>query len=545
MTVAQLAVRHQATLADLSPAPYPHGTTSDSLYYWHQAASFAAQGMGSGYYTAGEQTAPAAFSPFYTWGMFVPAFYGSIGAVIGWQPASIPIINLVLLTLALALYMRIVRPNVPQLLLLGGFIITSNALHIQYATSMTTVLHLALATVLAGGVIKCLFKRLETKRLERFLLASLASWRFNLFGFETPGRQERQDRIQRVQIFSSLLNVLVLVLLLLLSTLLLPTWGTLFVFGGALLLRGHWARVTIGALLGGAVFAVLTLIVQSTGAPFANPLTEMLSAARISPADGLARLLDNISLNLGYTFQGSPVEIVTRLQTLVVALMAMSSWLFPYLTPQKQLSTTSRTPLRLRRGDRGEVNAWEAAFHALNLGSVYVIALLFYEQTAGRDYRLFAPRLLLSALVLVGMKRYRIATALLLTMALILPNALYDGGAWAEAHISRDANAFYQQQRAAFAAVMPSQPDASSRWCNTLLMSASYLAQLPALPMAVPPGIGLSWGIEAVDGVPRARYLLLSDADYAAYPDQSALTRLLSVPEGALYQNGVPDCQDS
>ncbi|MDX2141172.1 MAG: hypothetical protein SF123_24020 [Chloroflexota bacterium] len=498
LAVAQLAVRHQATLADLSPAPYPNGTTSDSLYYWHQAASFAVQGMRSGYYTVGEQPAPAPFSPFYTWGMFVPAFYGMLGAVFGWQLNSIPIINLVLLTLALALYIAVMRPNIPQLLLLGGFIITSNALHIQYAASMTTVLHLALAVT----------------------LASFASWRFE----DDPERQDARDAKRKP---ASLLSVLFLLCLLLVSTLLLPTWGTLFVFVGALLLRGHWTRVAIGVLVGGGVFAALTLLVQSTGAPFANPLTEMLNAARSSPADGMARLLDNIRLNVSYTLQGSLVEVVTRLQTLLVALIMLAGWVLPRLTGRWFAGWTRM----------------ELAFHALNLGSVYLIALLFYEQTAGRDYRLFAPRLLLSALVLVGMKRYRMAVVLLATMGLVLPNALYDGGAWAEAHISRDGHAFFYETRAALNTVASyDEGNAPARWCNSVLMSFVYVSEMPAVPLAFSPGIGLSWGIEALQPeTVQARYLLLTDADAARFPAWQ-LGERVSLPGGSLYINNANLC---
>ena len=483
MALAQLAVRHQATLLDLSPAPYPNGNISDSLYYWHQASSFAAHGTQSGYYTVNEQPATAAYSPYYTWGIFVPAFYGVFGTLFGWYPASIPLINLLLLTLALAAFM-LLRPTVPQLLLIGGFLITSNAFHIQYASSMTTLLHLALAVLLACFVVRLL----NGQRAGSSLTA--------------------------------------LVLILLFATLLLPPWGLLFVFVGAYAARRSMRGIILGALIGALVFGILTLFVQSTGAPFPHLLTDFVEAARRSIGDVIQAVIANMGANLRYTLQGSIVEIISRLQVLVFAFAAAVAWL---VSRRKSASLSAWQ--------------WELAFHALNLGSIYGLTFVLHEQAAGRDYRLFAPRLLLSALVLVGMRRYRIAAVALLTMAIAAPFALYDGGAWAEAHISRDNNAYLREQQAQFAEVMPYAQDAPSRWCNTVLMSFYYVATRPAVPMAVPAGVGLSWGVPSGDAPPaRSRYLLLVNEDYETYPDSDSLAPLLTVPDGTLYVNSAADC---
>jgi MFS family permease len=492
MAVAQLALRHQATLLDLSPAPYPNGNISDSLYYWHQAESFAAYGLGSGYYTVDEQPASASISPFYTWGMFVPAFYRSIGAMFGWYPASIPIINLALLTLALAAFILLLRPNTAQLLLVAAFVITSNAFHIQYASSMTTVLHLAAGVALSIFVIIIL----------------------------SPHRSGTHGRA-----------LIAFVVLLTIALLLLPTWGTLFVFVGAYIGRKSWRRLVLGAVIGGLLFVLLTFMVQTTGAPFPNTLSSIMETLPRSLSDAWALLLANIERNLRDTLRGTIVEVVTRLQVLLLALAALGAW--AWSGRQRTSTDLDATPMTL----------WELAFHAINLGSIYLLMFTLYEQSAGRDYRLFAPRLLLSALVLVGMKRYRTASVLLLTMAAALPFALYDAGAWAEAHISRDANAYYHDQQAQFATVLPYDTDAVSRWCNTVLMSFDYVATRPAVPMAITAGVGLSWMTSPKFEAPaRSRYLLLTDDDYQAYADRANLTPLLSVPDGALYLNTAAAC---
>ena len=45
-----------------------HPDVSDAVMYWHQIKTFVAVGFSGGYYTVGEQAAPASFTHFYAWG---------------------------------------------------------------------------------------------------------------------------------------------------------------------------------------------------------------------------------------------------------------------------------------------------------------------------------------------------------------------------------------------------------------------------------------------------------------------------------------------
>jgi hypothetical protein len=475
MAIAQLAVRHDATLTDLSPAPYPNGVYGDSLFYWHQSGTFARVGIDGGYYSTAERVAPLSVSPFYAWGIFVPAFYGRVGALFGWQMNSIPLINLLLLTLALAAYIAVVRPNVPQLMLLGGFVVASNALHIHYATSMTTVLNLALGVLLAACFTRALASDSQRTR-----------WLW------TTGY---------LAAFAALIQ---------------PVWGMLLVFVLAYGWRASQRGIIAGIAVGAILFIGLTVLVQATATVYPHTSYFILDALRTAPPRAFELLFANIASNARTAFEGSIVDLGTRAQTVVGALAAVVTGV---------------------RGAKTTILRWEYAFHAWNLGSIYLFMWIIYDQFGSRDVRQFAPRLLLSALVLIAMKRLRLAMLLLVTMIVLLPFGLYEGGAWTEGHISRDGHAFYTQTRATLERIVPFQAGASSPWCNSVMLSFVYVNELPGVPLAFPFGMGLSWGVESMQPESvQARYLLLTDEDAARFPD-GQLRALQELPGGKLYLN--------
>ncbi|MBC6936157.1 MAG: hypothetical protein DWB42_09985 [Chloroflexi bacterium] len=462
---------------------------SDEIVYWHSALTFSQVGFDGGYYTHAEQPAPAAFSHFDTHGPWFSMLLGGIARLAGWYPQSVPFLNLLLLTAALALFVWFTRPDARQLLFTGLLMLVFWPVLLYAPSSMQEGLHQAAAVALAG----LFFIRLTQ-------------------GENTP---------RRVLLAAAALIALVALLRL--------TWALLFL---PLLAYGSGRARQVRLLLAGAGFVAAFLLFQWLGAPYPyNFTTRLLPILAASPAEGLSIWLRQFVGNLRRLTLGEPLEIALRFQVfLLVAALLIGR------------ASASRALVRARRWLFGgsRLPAGEAGFHLVNLGLLLTLNLALYDIFAWRDYRVLAPHLLLSALLLIAFRRLRLAGLLIATGALLLPAFLATYRDLHRAHFNAD-----RAEIAAFASTLEAhvryQPGAPNAWCNTILTD-----DLPPLLLGIPPGVGFSVdSTMALVGLPpRSRYLLLKPENAARAVETAPLRRLESLPERDLYLNETAECAE-
>ncbi|MBC7814473.1 MAG: hypothetical protein H7175_25175, partial [Burkholderiales bacterium] len=133
-----------ASLSDYVPL------SSDEVLFWHQIDTFREVGFNGGYYSINEVPAAAAFSHFYTKGPLFPALYGTAARLTGWQLDTGVTFNLIVVTLALAIFIAITRPNHAQLIALGLVIVTFWPLMSTIPLIMQEAFQSALALILAA-----------------------------------------------------------------------------------------------------------------------------------------------------------------------------------------------------------------------------------------------------------------------------------------------------------------------------------------------------------------------------------------------------------
>jgi hypothetical protein len=489
LVLGVMLLRLRLPMDGITPAAVPFGPFNDGVFYWHQAETFRVAGFNGGIYSVDEQRPVIESIAFYTWGPFIPMFYGTVGRVFGWSFYAIPLTNLVLLSLALAAYVWLVRPTLVGAALMVLLLGTSNLLLFASTLSLVTVLNAALAVVYA-----LIFTRLLN-----------------------PG-----NMIKRWEWWTA-------GLLLLIGSLILPIWGTLFVPYFALLLRSRsgWA-VWAGVGVGFVCFAAALIAFMLLGAPFPNAASEILANLRIGINAGIERLLLNIQENLEYYAESTTLENWTRGQ--VIALVAITLVLAGWWL------------LRKRVGWR-DLRVWEWSFHAYHLGFLYLLFVTIYLQTGYIDYRQFAPRLLLSTLLLIGLRRHTLAALVVVSMLPAIAFAYEPARFNVLNHVSGDDNVQIMEWQSQFADVLVYDPAAPSPWCNTVMMSQYYVHYELQLLTAIPGGIGLSFDFGDLTGPPfRSRYLLLHDDIYARYASQLTVVPLLEVPQGKLYANAMSAC---
>jgi hypothetical protein len=470
---------------------------SDELFHWHQAATFARAGFEGGYYTVSEVTAPVSYAHFYAWGAFTPAFYGTIWRLTGWGITSGLFSNLILLGLATAVLIYRTRPTLSQLGWLGVLLATFVPTILYVPSNMQQILHQAIALSAATGFVLLL-------------------------------RSENNKR-----------STLMLVILLLLASLVRPTWGLLLLPALVLAVRQRGWRWMAGAAgLAVIVVASMAAIFHAHIAPYPYFRTSFLDHAEGSIVDRLLMLLRYVALNVTLLDEGPATAIMQRLQLaglgVALLLLLVRAW---------------------RRRDPAA--GWQIALHLYNLGVVFLFAISLHEVTDGRDYRVVAPHLLLSAALLVLQNRRWLVGLLVASMlALWLPIFPYNVlDQYREGNLPRYSGVIRQQIErwsSVLDGVLRYDADAPSPWCNTV--SASFFYVVPAqgeagLVLSIPAGMGLSfvWAFDA-PGFPnppqfRARYLMLTDDDYRAWQAQLNVRPLVTVQNGTLYENLDSACR--
>ena len=484
---------------------YFHPVVSDAIMYWHQIKTFAAVGFSGGYYTVGEEAAAASFTHFYAWGPWFIALYGLIGKAVGWSLWSPMLFDAAAVTLALLGGLLLMRPNVERLGLVLLVLLTYWPLHLYLPLAMQEPFHYAVAILLAGIFYRLLVH--EGAVPHRLLGAALV--------------------------------------LILGAGLVRPTWAVLLLPLVTIVVekRPH-GRTTRGSpfrqvfrywplLVAGTVVAGMFQLSRYVSAPFPHRNVPDVQLLLRSPIDGLQRLLA-VTAEQGMTYMWpdleNPLWMLLRYQALGIVI-----WMAVLAIRRRGANTGQGAP---------EHPPWHRAerlAHLLNLGVIVLMVLMLWEVNFWRDYRIVAPHLLLSLLLLAACGRGRVVAAAVLAGLLVTPSFL--------AAYKQLTSGQFTDERArieAFAAqtagtlVYQVQGDP---WCNTILLPFQTAFRPESL--AIPAGIGISFDFDIASRTElKSRYVMVDDESRDTMIGAFDLQFASTTAVGDLYRNAGISCTD-
>lgn len=131
-----------------------HPAWSDEVIYWQEIATFKEVGFKGGYFSIGENVAASPFSHFGTHGPVFPVLYGSMGRILGWTRTSGPVINLIVVSLALMILLLLNKPGKIQSIFILLTLVFAYPLLLYLPTTMQEGLIQAFAIVLAVFIIR-------------------------------------------------------------------------------------------------------------------------------------------------------------------------------------------------------------------------------------------------------------------------------------------------------------------------------------------------------------------------------------------------------
>ncbi len=462
---------------------------SDEVVYWHQIATFRMVGFNGGQYSVDELTAPAAFSHFHTHGFFHPTLFGLIARVTGWTYTTPIILHISLLMIAIGVFIAVTKPSIQKLAWLIFLLATFWQLWMYIPSVMQENVHQAGSLLMAC----CFYVRLSKR--------------------------------ERTPVIVDVIFILLVTLLALLRL----TWAFLAIPYFLLLTRQRWAALLSAGLL--ILFAVIVFFY--TGAPYPRnfPSTFLALIAANLPFTDLAYIAAIYFFeNLANLVLGNPLMVLARGQIILLITWLSISGLPPAHLPPLFRKAQVSMPLTERR------------LHIFNLVMIFYLHLQVYTIKAWADYRVMAPHLLFTLLLMIAFKRYR------MLVVIIALNLAAAGAFWTEFN-QMNAIKFHAdlERREAFSRAFNEtliyDAQAPSAWCNTVYVKEFYpeLVELPA-------GIGFSASPHRPMQAPfRSRYVLIPDGDPDAFVppptfDPSSLVPLAETPVGTLYLNNDAAC---
>lgn len=454
---------------------------SDEIDYWHETATFIRAGFEGGYYTINELPAKASFTPFGPHGPVIILFWGLIGKVLGWNYASPFLLNLVIITLALAIFFFLTRPGWSQLGWMGAFLLFCWPVLFFLPTGMEETINQA------GGI----------------LFAALAF------------------RFLRDQTINPWLAGVTLLLLIFFSSIR-YTWIMMVpVFAIAAIKQLNWKKGGwIGLVCLGIILAGFYLI-SAQYSPYPDSFTSSLAYhLKRSLPEGIRFFGAHFQKNLRAFFPPGEIfhwETMVRFQMLLICI-----YLIFLLVAGRQ-----KTDRRL---------IWVLL---LALIPILVAQILFYEIRRLIDVRIFAPYLLFAVLLilLTHPKKWAwITGAVILGNAMLLPSMLNIYSSYHLDHFFTDP-ASIESTREQLAPYLQYQENAP-HWCNTVTTTLDQKELL-----GIPAGIGISYVMEARSLVYplEAKYMLFRN-NSIAHSKPVHLKKLAHLDIGILYLNLDAKC---
>lgn len=466
---------------------YVPSDSSDTVAYWHETATFIAAGFNGGYYSSDEQIAHAAFTHFDAHGPAFPALLGTLARFTGWGWASITFFNLAFLTIGLLFFIHVARLDNRQVLLTGAVVATSWYVLLYLPPVYQEAFHYGIALTAAG-----LFYVL----------------------FSQDGRVSRRWQ------------VLVIVFLVLVS-LVRASWALLFppLFILTNQRRTPWR--TVGAIaVGVGMIGIIYFVGDLINAPGAIKLfTRIEEGFQVSLMDGTIRVVGALMYNIQNYFHPAGIDLSFAQQIELIGVIVLG------LVGRYRYARGAR-----RRAHENRVASAEMVFHFYNLLTVLFLALATYVFT--NFHRVFAVQILLSVLLLVAFKRYRVVLALVAFNVLVIGSFFSTYSAWWSGSYAFDQTHLTTQQQE-ISRYLAYDAGAPTPWCNTVVISPyDYRAIL------IPPGLGISFltGLQPPQFPLKSRYLLLEEAGYNDLKDKLHVDLIASTAIGNLYLNRDAQC---
>ncbi|MBN2400147.1 MAG: hypothetical protein JXI33_07380 [Candidatus Aminicenantes bacterium] len=453
---------------------------SDEIFYWHQAATFRVAGFNGGYYTINEQPAAIPFFHFYSHGPVYPILIGTLGRIFGWKINYAPFWNIAFLTLALAWFITTVKPDRLQLLLIGLVMLTFWPIQLYMVTNMRVVIFSSIAIVIAAFFHKTISEPKNTTRLYLIMFCL------------TIG----------------------------LMTLFQISWALLFL--PYLLLIRKRIQLSLGQA---TTFALIVIVISyfiydQIIAPYPYFTSDLMTALKVSWYQGLKVFIHHSANNIRNFFNPShhPLWLMLRAQMLLV--ITGSSYL-------------------MWKQHNQEATVQESIVVLTNGGLLLLEAILFFDIFSWRDYRLFAPVLLMIIFLFVARKRFFLVTLMLLANLALLPSFLPTYNKLIRGAFPEDRTAVEAFSKQIVPVI---KYDANKDgWYNTLL--APLPIAVNRLMLGVPAGIGISWFTNPDElSQIKSRYLLLDNKTYTAMKKHVGLEFKLSTTVGDLYINRSSEC---
>ena len=282
-----------------------------------------------------------------------------------------------------------------------------------------------------------------------------------------------------------------------------------------------------------AVVAGIVLQFVYVAAPYPHRLVSDIERLLRSPVDGLQSLVA-ISTAQGMAYLWPDVEnplwTLLRYQALGIVL-----WMTVLAIRRRGTDAGPRTPGHppWRRAER--------LTHILNLSPLFLLVVVLYDVGLWVDYRVVAPHLLLSLLLLAACGRTRVVAVMVLAGLLLTPSFLAAYKDLAPRQFT-DEQARFDEFAAQTSGTLVYQAQ-SDPWCNTVLLQLQNAIVLDLL--AIPAGFGTSFGLDLTSGSElKSRYVIVDDVSREGMTEAFDLQFVSATALGDLYRNVGRSCTD-
>jgi hypothetical protein len=524
----------------------------DECHYWNEISTYQHVGFRGGYFVDSERIAPARWTHFGPHGPGFPVLYGSLARVFGWGTATGPLFNLAALAIAILAWLILVRPSAPTLAAVLLVVASFWPIPMYLPATLQESFHYAIAFVLAGLAHRFVNgSDPDTKSFWPFLLCTVivsflrVTWSIVLIpvALIALSGQKRRTRVIVPVMALAAIPALVLAFQRLCSPY--PNFlAAMFAITGQSrveqlkLLAEHASfsfyalfslqdcpleilqRYEVIALICLSALAVLRPRGAGSGLRIALAIGAISAGLLLVHGEVVAGVL----LALTAAWRGRrfdrPVVVVGTALVAGMLVFLSSEVLFsillgPYLLAAAKLATTTIL-LALNRevvdfvldglaallGLRDDPRPY--LFTGLNLGLLLFAVVTLYDVQDWRDYRVVAPHLLLSLLVMAtgSARRWAVRAALvsLLFAPLFVPQ--FQTSHRIRVDAKRTAEVVIDLRP-----YLEYEADAGTPWANSLLVPEVDLSNR----VRVPPGIGVCWAVPFAGG---GRLTLSPDSAY-------------------------------
>jgi len=435
---------------------YVPGVPNDTVGYWHYILTFSEVGFNGGYYSPDESITPIDFIRFDVHGPMFPIIYGSVARLIGWQPYTGTIINLVFLSSTLFAFMFVARLDHIQIIVLGILVGSYWPLQLTLPIIMQETFHYSMSLLIAA-IIACLLLQPNINK-------------------------------KVVVVFAIFIFIVSLVRF---------SWALIYVPVLILALRPlNWKRLIWAFLISATLTTAILLTFRWITPPGFNTILDTLALFQQSFQSGWVAMLKAFQKNwdaylvILNMYGGYNVEAHASILLILLVFLALGGLLLTLIL------RSSNVVLR-----------YELVFHLLNL--VPFTFLVFILYAAFNFYRILSIPIFLSILILLIRRRWWLI-AVIIIMNLYFSNAFLQTYAryGSEYHLDHNQLETWRQD---FRQYIAFDPAAVNPWCNTLYIPIElYDSRLTTLPA----GIGINWSHRPVNQqYPlKSRYLLFDDA---------------------------------